>query len=63
MSYKLGQLKIRELRARATEQLGPHFDVRTFHDEILSGGSLPLNILDARVTRWINAQLPANAAK
>ena len=63
LSYKLGQLKIRELRARATEQLGPHFDVRTFHDEILSGGSLPLNILDARVTRWINAQLPANAAK
>ncbi len=63
LSYKLGQLKIRELRARATEQLGPHFDVRTFHDEVLSGGSLPLNILDARVTRWINAQLPANAAK
>ena len=63
LSYKLGQLKIRELRARATEQLGPHFDVRTFHDEVLSGGSLPLNILDERVTRWINAQLPANAAK
>lgn len=63
LSYKLGQLKIRELRAKATEQLGPHFDVRTFHDEVLSGGSLPLCLLDARVTRWINAQLPANAAK
>ena len=63
LSYKLGQLKIRELRAKATEQLGPHFDVRTFHDEVLSGGNLPLGLLDARVTRWINAQLPANAAK
>ena len=62
LSYKLGQLKIRELRAKATQQLGPRFDVRTFHDEVLSGGSLPLNLLDARVTRWINAQLPANAA-
>lgn len=55
-SYKLGQLKIRELRARATTQLGPKFDERTFHDEILSGGSLPLDVLDARVTRWIAAQ-------
>ena len=62
-SYKLGQLKIRELRARATQQLGPRFDLRTFHDEILSGGSLPLEVLDARVTRWINAQLPANAQR
>ncbi len=61
LSYKLGQLKIRELRARATQQLGPQFDVRTFHDEILSGGSLPLALLDARVTRWIAGQLPANA--
>ena len=55
-SYKLGQLKIRELRARATQQLGPRFNLRTFHDEILSGGSLPLEVLDARVTRWIAAQ-------
>ena len=63
LSYKLGQLKIRELRAKATQQLGPHFDVRTFHDEVLSGGSLPLELLDARVTRWINAQLPVQAGK
>ena len=60
-SYKLGQLKIRELRARAQQKLGPQFNVRTFHDEILSGGSLPLDLLDARVNRWITAQLPANA--
>ena len=63
LSYKLGQLKIRELRAKATAQLGAHFDVRTFHDEVLSGGSLPLNLLDARVTRWINGQLPATAGR
>ena len=62
-SYKLGQLKIRELRARAQEKLGSHFDVRTFHDEILSGGSLPLDLLDARVNRWINGQLPATASR
>jgi uncharacterized protein (DUF885 family) len=55
-SYKLGQLKIRELRTRAMKQLGARFDVRTFHDQILSGGSLPLDLLDARITRWIDAQ-------
>ncbi len=60
-SYKLGQLKIRELRERAKQQLGPHFDIKTFHDEILDGGSLPLDVLDARVNRWIAGQLPANA--
>ena len=60
-SYKIGQLKIRELRERARQQLGPHFDIKTFHDEILDGGSLPLDVLDARVNRWIAGQLPANA--
>jgi uncharacterized protein (DUF885 family) len=60
-SYKLGQLKIRELRERAKQQLGPRFDLKTFHDEILSGGALPLDVLDARVNRWIKAQLPAQA--
>ena len=56
-SYKLGQLKIRELRERAKQQLGTKFDLKTFHDEILSGGALPLDVLDARVNRWIKAQL------
>jgi uncharacterized protein (DUF885 family) len=55
-SYKLGQLKIRELRRRATAKLGANFDVRTFHDEILSGGSLPLDVLDARINRWMGAR-------
>ena len=62
-SYKLGQLKIRELRERAKEKLGPQFDLKTFHDEILSGGALPLDILEARVNRWIQGQLPANAKR
>jgi uncharacterized protein (DUF885 family) len=60
-SYKLGQLKIRELRERAKQQLGSKFDLKTFHDEILSGGALPLDVLDARVNRWIKAQVPAAA--
>jgi uncharacterized protein (DUF885 family) len=60
-SYKLGQLKIRELRERAKEKLGARFDLKTFHDEILSGGALPLDLLDARVDRWIQAQLTAQA--
>jgi uncharacterized protein (DUF885 family) len=61
-SYKLGQLKIRELRERAKEQLGSKFDLKTFHDEILSGGSLPLDVLDARIDRWVKAQLPVEAS-
>ncbi len=62
LAYKMGQLKIRELRERAKTQLGPHFDIRTFHDEIIDGGAMPLDLLDARVTRWIQSQAPANAA-
>ena len=61
-SYKLGQLKIRELRERAKQQLGSKFDLKTFHDEILSGGALPLDVLDARVERWIKAQLTTTAS-
>jgi uncharacterized protein (DUF885 family) len=56
LSYKLGQLKIRELRARAEKELGPKFDVRTFHDEILDGGTLPLDMLEARTDKWIEQQ-------
>jgi uncharacterized protein (DUF885 family) len=56
LSYKLGQLKFRELRERAQKELGPKFDMRTFHDEMLSGGVLPLDMLDARTNSWIKAQ-------
>jgi len=56
LSYKLGQLKIRELRERAQEELGPKFDLRRFHDEMLNGGTLPLDMLDARTNNWIAEQ-------
>ncbi len=56
LGYKIGQLKIRELRERAKQRLGARFDIRAFHDEILSGGSLPLDVLEARVDRWIAGQ-------
>ena len=56
LSYKLGQLKIRELRERAQKELGAKFDIRKFHDEILDGGALPLDLLEARTDKWIAAQ-------
>ena len=56
LSYKLGQLKFRELRERAQRELGPKFDIRTFHDEMLDGGTLPLDLLDARTDKWIAQQ-------
>ena len=56
LAYKLGQLKFRELRDRAQKELGPAFDIRTFHDEMLNGGALPLDLLDARTNGWIAAQ-------
>ena len=56
LSYKLGQLKFRELRDRAQKELGPKFDIRKFHDEMLDGGTLPLDMLDARSDKWIAEQ-------
>jgi uncharacterized protein (DUF885 family) len=56
LSYKLGQLKFRELRERAKKELGPKFDIRGFHDEMLNGGVLPLDLLDARTNSWIKDQ-------
>jgi uncharacterized protein (DUF885 family) len=53
LAYKLGQLKIRELRERARKELGPKFDIRKFHDEILDGGTLPLDLLETRTNKWI----------
>jgi uncharacterized protein (DUF885 family) len=53
LAYKLGQLKILELRALAEKELGPKYDIRAFHDEILNGGALPLDVLDARTVAWI----------
>jgi uncharacterized protein (DUF885 family) len=56
LSYKLGQLKFRELRERAQKELGPKFDIRTFHDEMINGGTLPLDLLEARTDKWIAQQ-------
>jgi uncharacterized protein (DUF885 family) len=56
LSYKLGELKISELRERAQKELGAKFDIRKFHDEILDGGELPLDLLEARTDKWIALQ-------
>lgn len=56
LSYKLGELKIRELRARAEKELGDKFDLRAFHDAILSLGSVPLPLLEAHITAWTAQQ-------
>ena len=56
LAYKLGQLEILKLRQYAKEQLGGGFDIRAFHDEVLSGGALPLDVLDQRVREWVNQQ-------
>ncbi|MGN6152331.1 MAG: DUF885 domain-containing protein [Lysobacteraceae bacterium] len=56
LAYKTGQMKITELRARAEKALGNRFDIRAFHDEILGDGAVPLDILDAKVDRWIESQ-------
>jgi uncharacterized protein (DUF885 family) len=53
LGYKLGQLKFLELRQRAEKALGAAFDIRAFHDEMLSGGAMPLDLLDARTDAWI----------
>jgi uncharacterized protein (DUF885 family) len=53
LSYKLGQLKIVDLRKRAEQKLGPKFDVRDFHDAVLRDGSLPLELLDEEVGKYI----------
>src|SRR6185295_4281402 len=63
LAYKMGQLKIRELRERAKTQLGARFDLKAFHDEVLNGGPLPLDLLEERVDGWIKSQpVPAAAA-
>lgn len=56
LAYKLGQLKIRELRTRAEKSLGPQFDIRKFHDAVLVQGALPLTILESNIDEWLKQQ-------
>jgi uncharacterized protein (DUF885 family) len=53
LAYKVGQLKLAELRRRATTALAAHFDLRVFHDEVLRNGPLPLDLLETRIDAWI----------
>lgn len=55
-AYKIGELKIRELRSYAEKELGQKFDIRAFHDEILGGGQLPLDLLEKRIRNWVTTQ-------
>jgi uncharacterized protein (DUF885 family) len=56
LGYKIGQLKIIELRERARQELGDKFDIRGFHDEVLSGGAVPLDVLELRINAWITGR-------
>jgi len=61
LAYKLGQLKISELRARAEQALGKRFDLRKFHTAVLGDGPLPLDVLEAKIDRWIASQKGAES--
>jgi uncharacterized protein (DUF885 family) len=60
LAYKIGQLKIRELRTRSEKALGKEFNVRAFHDSVLEQGSVPLDLLEVHVDAWLKQQQAKN---
>jgi uncharacterized protein (DUF885 family) len=62
LAYKIGSAKLWQLRQRAEKVLGEHFDIRRFHEAVLSGGSMPLTILEWHIDRWLETQQPAQIA-
>jgi len=62
LGYKIGQLRISALRARAQSRLGPAFDVKEFHSEVLRDGSVPMNVLEMKIDRWIESQQRRHAS-
>ena len=57
LAYKIGQLKMLELRKKAEQTLGDNFDIRAFHDELLGAGAIPLEVLETRMNRWLTKQM------
>ena len=62
LAYKMGQLTIRKLRDEAKAQLGPKFDIKAFHDEVINGGAMPLDLLQERLERWMKGQKTTTAS-
>jgi uncharacterized protein (DUF885 family) len=56
-SYKIGELKIRELKAKSEKLLGSKFNIREFHDEVLKNGCIPLSLLQRQIDQWISSKL------
>src|ERR1051326_2487096 len=63
LAYKIGQLKIKELRSYATKELGSKFDIRKFHDHVLENGALPMNILEKGIKDWVEREKGVQAAR
>ena len=60
LAYKIGELKIKELKALAKDELGEAFDIRAFHDQVLGNGALPLRVLETHIKEWLAEQKAAS---